>query len=156
MNMQRKFGVAALVVAALASATLAWGDAPAAGNVSIKDAQTDLAGGKYTECLQKIATLLATAPASPSADRAALFLLRGECLIQQKQTMAADALSRAASAYPPKDSKDGKNPNNKNGKYWKEIATANATSSLIKKSTDFKYTPTTGKDKTPLGIVDAT
>ena len=79
--------------------------------------------------------------------------LKGECLLQEKNSEAADIFEAAAKAYPDKDVK--KTKDGKPGKSTKEAATDAATSELIRKSADWQYTPKTGKDKTALPIVDA-
>jgi hypothetical protein len=107
--------------------------------LTIKDAQADYTAGNYPACLQKIATMV---PVAAVADKPALFALKGECLIAQKQaTAASEAFLAASSAYTT--AKDKKN-----------AAVTRATADVIRNSTDFNYTPKTGKDKNPLTIND--
>jgi hypothetical protein len=55
-----------------------------------KEAEADLAAGKHSECLHKLAKLLAhTSGLEKSAERGRLLALKGECLLQRKQGPAA-------------------------------------------------------------------
>ncbi len=117
-------GCLALALAAAARADVTTiplpGDSAAAGGLpTIGDVQADLDDGRYTLCLQKISRVLNSQPPPSAADRYAMLLLQGECLLQRKEgLLAADVFSQAA----------------KSGSDKMEIAVATATSVLIKKS----------------------
>jgi hypothetical protein len=116
------------------------GDSLAAGPVpTMKEVQGEFEDARFTVCIQKIGRVLSSEPAPSAEDKCALLSLKGECLIHQKQAaMAAEAFSDAAQAATDKT----------------DIATATATSALLRHSENFTYTPVTGKDHKPLPIGD--
>jgi hypothetical protein len=109
---------------------------------TLPDMQADFDAGKYPECLQKIAKVINLGgAAAANYDRYALWTLKGETLLQQKNVPdAADAFTGARKA----------------AKERKDAALSGATAALIKKSDALQYTPKTGTDKTPIPVVDKT
>jgi hypothetical protein len=116
--------------------------APAVGaeQATLSGAQADFTAGQFRPCLQKIASLLNTPDAKSSVQtRYDLFMMRGECLIQLKESsLAIDAFNAAA----------------KLGKSATDVAPsaiARANAMIIQRSPGFQFKPDGGG--APIDIV---
>ena len=128
-----KFSAAVL---AMALAMQAYGEATSQPLPTQGDIQKLVDAGSYADALKAIGQLLPTlsSQATPSAKRYALYMLCGECQLQSKQSSDAAAAFASAVHDAPKPA---------------DAAVPDATALLIKRSTNFAYTPKATKDKLP-------
>jgi hypothetical protein len=122
--------LALCLIAVFATLVAPRGLAAPAQQLSVADAQADLNAGDYPGCLRKISTLLASSSMkSDSPERYDLLMLRGECMLNLKQPIAAASAFEAASVV-------GKNQTD-----LPKIASAEANSVLIKAARGMQYKP---------------
>jgi hypothetical protein len=141
------FRLLALVLTAAAAAMLAGASiviAAAPAQPSLADAQADFAAGQYQPCLAKISRLLSSRSFnSDPTDRYELLMLRGECLLQQRQSLVAVAAFDAASEAI------------KGQEDLPRVARAKAMTVLIRASPGLKYRSRSSPTADELDIVAA-
>src|SRR4051812_48364872 len=122
--------LALCLIAVFATLVAPRGLAAPAQQLSVADAQADLNAGDYPGCLRKISTLLASSSMkSDSPERYDSLMLRGECMLNLKQPIAAASAYEAASVV-------GKSQTD-----LPKIASAEAMAVLIKAARGMQYKP---------------